>query len=83
MTLAYYIPHWTIARDILDFLDSQARVRAIDVMLYKIVKIPQDYIFPALFIEADFESTIHKQSRRKHPNKYYQLTLVASNNLFS
>ncbi len=74
MTLSYYIPHWTIARDILDYLDSKARIRAIDVMLYNIVKVPQDYVYPAIFVEADFESTIHKKSRHRHPNQYYLLT---------
>ena len=73
MTLAYYIPHWTIARDIIDYIDSKARVRAIDVMLFDIVKVPFDYIYPALFIEDTCETTIHKVSRYKHPNQYYHL----------
>jgi len=73
MTLAYYIPHWTIARDILEYLDSKHRVRAIDVMLHKIIKVPQDYYYPALFIEEDTESTIHKKSRDKHPDQFYNL----------
>jgi len=73
MTLAYYIPHWTIARDILDFIDSKARVRAIDIMFFDIVKVPFDYIYPALFIEDTCETTIHKVSRYKHPNQYYHL----------
>jgi len=74
MTLAYYLPYWTIARDILDFLDSKTRVRALDCQIYNIVKVPQDYIYPALFIEdRDTKTTIHKVSRRKHPNQYYLL----------
>ena len=71
MTLAYYIPHWTIARDIVEFLDSQSRVRAIDVMLYKIIKVPQDYHYPAIYCERGFDTTIHKKSRKKNADEYY------------
>lgn len=72
MTLSYYLPHWTIARDILDYLDSKDRVRAIDCQIYNIVKVPLDYIYPALFIEdREAKTTIHRVSRKKHPNQYY------------
>ena len=74
MMVAYYIPNWTIARDILDYLDSKARVRALDCQIYNIVKVPLDYIYPALFIEdRDAKTTIHQVSRKKHPNQYYLL----------
>jgi len=73
MTLSYYIPHWTIARDIVNYLDSRNRVRAIDVMLHNVIRVPQDYIYPAIFIEEDIPSTIHTKSRRKHPDIHYRL----------
>jgi len=70
MTLAYYIPHWTIARDIIDYLDSKVRIRAIDIMLFDIVKVPLDYVYPAFFIEEECESTI-RVGKTKHANMYY------------
>jgi len=73
MTLSYYIPNWRVARDILDFLDSQVRVRAIDVMLHKINTLSFDYMYPAKFIEEPIASTIHTTSRQKHPTIHYQL----------
>lgn len=73
MMVAYYIPHWTIARDIVQYLDGKSRVRALDCQIYDIVKVPLDYIYPAIFVEYDSKSTIHSKSRKKHPNPYYEL----------
>ncbi len=76
--VAYYIPHWTIARDIVDYLNSKARVRAMDCQIYDIVKVPQDYIYPAMFVEEHSVkgSTIprsNSQTRKKHPSAFYTL----------
>ena len=76
MSLVYYIPHWTIARDIIDYLDSKVRIKAIDIMLFDIVKVPLDYIYPAFFIDGDDKSTISDDGckpewKTKHANMFY------------
>ena len=71
MTVAYYIPHHSIATKIVEFLDSKVRIRAIDVMLHSI-PCPVNYYYPARFVESDELSTI-RPKKRQHPNSDYLL----------
>jgi len=72
MTCAYYIPSWRIAEQLLSWIDSRVRVRALDAMLDSF-PYPMSYYYPAIYVEGDGESTIHKKSRvrRKHPDVNY------------
>jgi hypothetical protein len=72
MTCAYYLPSWRIAEQLLAWIDFKVRVRAMDVMLHSF-PFPMSYYYPAIFVEGDFQTTIHSKSRRKHPNIHYAL----------
>lgn len=72
MMCAYYLPSWRIAEQLLAWIDFKVRVRAMDVMLHSF-PYPMSYYYPAIFVEGDFETTIHKKSRRKHPDVNYAL----------
>ena len=72
MTCAYFIPSWRIAEQLLSWIDSKVRVRAIDVLLHSF-PFPMSYYYPAIYVEGDFQTTIHSKSRKKHPNINYAL----------
>ena len=72
MTLAYYIPHHGIAKEMIDTLDCFERHRAIDSLLYKI-PVKNYYQYPAVFIERDLPSQIRK-GKNKHSNDKYEWT---------
>ena len=73
MMMAYYIPSWKVAEQILSWLDSSVRLRAMDSMLFGL-PYPVSYYYPALFVEDTCETTIHTGlPRKKHPNTHYCL----------
>ena len=72
MMMAYYIPSWKDADNILSWLDSSVRLRAMDVMLFGL-PYPVNYYYPAIYVEDKCETTIHTRSRKKHPNTHYCL----------
>jgi len=75
MLLAYYIPKWEMARDILNYLVKQyteGRIRAIDIDLFNAV--PEDkitYAYPAPFIERPVPSNI-RTNKKKHSTENYE-----------
>jgi len=71
MMVAYYIPHYDIATRIITYLDSLVRIRAIDCMMHA-VPVPQNYYYPALFVEAPGPSMIRKK-KNKHCTTEYML----------
>jgi hypothetical protein len=70
MTLSFYIPTWEIAKDIINYIDSQKRYRAIDVMFQKWSG-KKYYIYPALFIEGDYPSNL-RDKKPKHSDNFYR-----------
>jgi len=70
-TVAYYIPHYQIATNIIEYLDSLPRVRAIDVMAHSF-PVPMNYVYPAIFVEGHSQSTI-REKKTKHGNTDYLL----------
>lgn len=70
MTMSYYIGKWEVAKELRDWILSQKRYKAIDVM-YANSPIDKYYYYPAIFKERNIQSTIRKQ-KRKSPNKYYK-----------
>ena len=68
--LAYYIPKWEIAQEILEDLLKLKRWRAIDIVFGNIIKNPK-YVYPAVFIEEPFESQIQNHRINKHANEFY------------
>ena len=69
MTLSYYIPKWELAKELLDYVESQKRWRAVDIMLTK--SNSKFYMsYPASFIERPVESLIRKD-KKKFSNRYY------------
>ena len=72
MLCAYYLPSWRIAEQLLAYIDSKVRVRQFDVMMH-FYPFPVSYYYPAIYVEGDFQTTIHSKSRRKHPNIHYAL----------
>jgi hypothetical protein len=72
MAMSYIIPHWKIAENIVDLIESKDRVRAWDVELNNCTD-KSYYIYPAPFIEAEGLSTIRKDTAsRKHSTTEYQ-----------
>jgi len=71
MFVAYYIPHYEIATRIITYLDSLVRIRAIDCMAHAF-PVPQNYYYPALFVEAPGPSTI-RAKKTKHCTTDYML----------
>lgn len=69
MTMSYYIGKWEVAKELRDWILSQKRYKAIDVM-YANSKIDKYYYYPAIFKERNIQSTIRK-NKKKSPNKYY------------
>ena len=70
MTLSYYIPKWEIAKEMLDYINSLDRWRAIDISMFKI-PIKNYYVYPAIYIEKDIPSNIRK-NKRKHSTAFYE-----------
>jgi GR25 family glycosyltransferase involved in LPS biosynthesis len=70
MTMSYYIGKWEVAKELRDWILSQKRYKAIDVM-YANSPIDKYYYYPAIFKERNIQSTIRKQ-KRKSPNEYYK-----------
>jgi len=77
MLLAYYIPKWEMARDILDYLTERfiaGRVRAIDIEIFNALaafSVGPAYVYPAPFIERDVPSNI-RENKQKHSNELYE-----------
>jgi hypothetical protein len=72
MLLAYHIPKWELARDILNYITDKyikGRVRAIDIEIFNSLD-KCSYIYPAPFIERDIDSTIRGKVV-KHSNEFY------------
>ena len=70
MTMSYYIPTWEIAKELLDYVESQKRQRAIDIMM---TKAPTTFYisYPASFEERGDLSLI-RGTKNKRSNKYYE-----------
>ena len=70
MTMSYYIPSWEIAKELLDYVESQKRYRAIDIMM---TKSPTTFYisYPASFEERGDLSLI-RGTKNKRSNKYYE-----------
>ncbi len=68
-TLAYYIPTWEIATQIINQIVQKPRYRAIDVMLQNITS-QRNVYSPALFRERPLESHI-RQNKKKHASENY------------
>jgi len=71
MCVSYYIPHYEIAQKIINYINTKARVRAIDCMAHSF-PVPMNYFYPAVFVEGPGQSTIRKE-KRKHPTTEYLL----------
>ena len=71
MMVAYYIPHYEIATKIINYLDSLARIRAIDCMAHAF-PVPMNYYYPARFVEAPGPSMI-RAKKTKHCTTDYML----------
>ena len=69
MTMCYIIPRWEIAEDIIKYLDSFKRLRAIDTMLCRI-PIKKAYVYPAVIVEEETSSLL--RTKQKKTNIYYQ-----------
>jgi len=69
-TLAYYIPKWQIAKEILQALLEKKRWRAIDIMYGDIIKNP-NYVYPAVYIEEPMGSQIMNIKKTKFANESY------------
>ena len=70
MTMSYYIPNHKVAQELIDYLDSKDRLRAIDVMLNN-WEGKKYYWFPALFEEGDYDSCI-RGKKTKHSTLEYK-----------
>lgn len=70
MTLSYYIPKWSIAKEMLDYIDNLERVRSIDISMYKI-PIQNYFVYPAVYIEKNLQSNI-RSYKPKHSTKNYE-----------
>jgi len=70
MTMSYHIPTWEIAKELLDYVESQKRLRAIDIMM---TKAPTTFYisYPASFEERGDLSLI-RGIKNKRSNKYYE-----------
>ena len=69
MTMSYIIPTWEVAKEILEYIDTRTRYKAIDIMLGNL-GIKKYYEYPACFIEEGGKSTIAK--KQKKSNQYYK-----------
>lgn len=70
MLMAYYIPKWQIAQEIIDYVDKKDRVKALDIMIFNI-PIKNSFVYPAIFIEERISSTIRKD-KSKFSNEFYE-----------
>jgi len=70
MLMAYYIPNWSVAYEMLQAVTERGRPRAIDTMV-RHTHSNQYLYYPAPFIEADFPSQIRKK-KPKHSNEFYE-----------
>lgn len=80
MLMAYYIPTWEVARDILNYIVERfvnGRVRAIDIEIFN--SLPEEnigYIYPAPFIERPVPSNIRGKRTKFSTEEYVQKWLV-------
>jgi len=70
-TLAYYIPTWQMAKEIVQMLEGLKRWKAIDIMYGNLIKNPK-YIYPAVFIEEPFPSQIQNKRVNLFANEHYK-----------
>ena len=68
-TLAYYIPKWEVAEEVLQQLLELKRWRAIDIVYGNIIKNPK-YVYPAVYIEEPSCSQI-QNNKNKFANEFY------------
>jgi len=68
-TLAYYIPKWEIAEEVLQKLLQLKRWRAIDIVYGNIIENPK-YVYPAVYIEEPNKSQI-QNNKNKFANEKY------------
>lgn len=70
MLMAYYIPHWSVAKKMLQAVTERGRPRAIDTMVRHTWR--KQYVsYPASFIERHDKSQIRK-NKKKHSNEFYE-----------
>jgi GR25 family glycosyltransferase involved in LPS biosynthesis len=70
-TMAYYIPTWTLLKQLYDKIINLERYKSIDIMISN-TDIGKYFVYPAIFTEEKVESTINP-SKKKHSNQLYQL----------
>ena len=70
-TLAYYIPKWEIAEEVLQKLLGLKRWKAIDIIYGNVIK-DVKYIYPAVYIEEYGESQIMNKKKKKFANEFYE-----------
>lgn len=75
-TLAYYIPTWEVATQIINQIVQKPRYRAIDVMLQNIT-CQRNVYSPALFRERPLESQI-RADKKHHATERYTFELYKS-----
>ncbi len=69
MTMSYHIPKWELAKELLDYVESQNRFRAIDIMMTKSDN--KFYVsYPASFEERGDASLI-RSTKKKRSDKFY------------
>ena len=69
MTMSYLIPRWELAEELLNYLDSLKRLRAIDRMVWK-SPIKKAYIYPAVIVEEETPSLL--RIKRRKSNIHYE-----------
>ena len=72
-TVAYYVPKWQIAKEVVQSLMELKRWRAIDVSLPKVLKQTR-YHYPAIFIEEPYKSQIQNNRIDMFANERYGRT---------
>ena len=70
MTMSYYIPTYTLLKQLYDKIVNSKRYRAIDIMICN-TDIKKYFVYPAIFTEEKVESTI--RGKKKYSNKLYEI----------
>ena len=70
MTMSYHIPRWELASELLQYVETQNRYRAIDIMM---TRAPSKFYisYPASFEERGCQSLI-RNKKNKRSNKFYE-----------
>jgi GR25 family glycosyltransferase involved in LPS biosynthesis len=80
-TMAYYIPHWSIAHKMLRDVKQHDRYRAVDVMI-RDTRCNQYVSYPASFIERPGESQIRKNNIKYCTDTYEYVGITKFKELY-